>query len=196
MLSVLTRCALYPFTLEQCTDQSQNKKKRKAEDESAAPSPAPTPKKPAPNAGFDNSRCIYHLPTPSNANSLTSHLSQKHPPHQQAFLRGSRLPLPKPTAAGRITDLLAELGLSANRLVMPTRQNMEVFEGLLNAAAALVEMRRQVNRVEQELRVVRMQKEGLMPVTTNPSARVKGEAGVVTGGSEATVKAVTPVKEC
>lgn len=78
---------------------------------------------------------------------------------------------------------------------MPTRQNLEVFEGLLNAAAALVEMRRQVNRVEQELRVVRMQKEGLMPVTTNPSARVKGEAGVAVGGSEGVVKLGTHMKE-
>ncbi|KAL0249704.1 SWR1-complex protein 4 [Cryptococcus tetragattii IND107] len=181
--------------MENAIGVDKNKKKRKAEDESAAPSPAPTPKKPTPNASFDNSRCIYHLPAPSNTNSLTSHLSQKHPPHQQAFLRGSRLPLPKPTAAGRITDLLAELGLSANRLVMPTRQNLEVFEGLLNAAAALVEMRRQVNRVEQELRVVRMQKEGLMPVTTNPSARVKGEAGVAVGGSEGVVKLGTHMKE-
>lgn len=78
---------------------------------------------------------------------------------------------------------------------MPTRQNLEVFEGLLNAAAALVEMRRQVNRVEQELRVVRMQNEGLMPVTTNPNARVKGEAGVAVGGSEGMVKMGTHMKE-
>ncbi|KAK8850634.1 hypothetical protein IAR55_004553 [Kwoniella newhampshirensis] len=93
----------------------------------------------------------------------TSHLASKHPIHQPVYLRSTKLPLPKPTAAIRITELLNELGISAHKLVMPTRGNLEIFESLLQAASALIDMKRQVDRVEQELRTVRAQREGLVP---------------------------------
>ncbi|WWD20813.1 hypothetical protein CI109_105290 [Kwoniella shandongensis] len=80
-----------------------------------------------------------------------------------AHLRSTKLPLPKPTAAIRITELLNELGISAHKLVMPTRGNLEMFESLLQASGALIDMKRQVDRVEQELRTVRAQREGLVP---------------------------------
>lgn len=68
--------------------------------------------------------------------------------------------------AHRIGELLAEYGVGVTKLVMPTRQNLQVFENVLVTAAALVEMKRQVERVEQEIRTLKAQKEGgwVMPV--------------------------------
>ncbi|WVN88619.1 uncharacterized protein L203_103830 [Cryptococcus depauperatus CBS 7841] len=151
--------------LEAVFGTDKNKKKRRADEESAAPSPTLTPKKPTPNAPFDNSRCIYHVPQTA-ISSQGSHLSTKHPVHVPAYLRSTRLPLPKSTASMRITELLAELGTNAHKLICPTRQNIEIFEGLLQAAAALVEMKRQVDRTEQELRTLRAHQEGLISMQT------------------------------
>jgi DNA methyltransferase 1-associated protein 1 len=55
------------------------------------------------------------------------------------------------------------MGVSTQKLVMPTRDNLEVFDRLLHAAGGLVDMKRQVDRVEQEVRTLRAQKEGFVP---------------------------------
>lgn len=73
------------------------------------------------------------------------------------------MPMPKPNAAIRITELLAEFGLSTTRLVMPTRGNLEAYDSVLQAAASLIEMKRQVDRVEQEVRTLKAQREGYVP---------------------------------
>lgn len=70
------------------------------------------------------------------------------------------MPLPKPNTAIRVTELLAEMGVSTTRLVMPTRTNLEAYDGVLQAAASLVDMKRQVDRVEQELRTLKAQRDG------------------------------------
>jgi DNA methyltransferase 1-associated protein 1 len=46
---------------------------------------------------------------------------------------------------------------------MPTRPNLDMLERVFGAAAGLVEMKRQVDRVEQELRTLKAQKEGFIP---------------------------------
>lgn len=73
------------------------------------------------------------------------------------------MPTPKASAAIRITELLVELGLNPQRLTMPTRANLEAFDGVLQAAGALVDMKRQMDRVDQELRTLRAQREGFVP---------------------------------
>lgn len=73
------------------------------------------------------------------------------------------MPVPKHSAAIRITDLLSEMGISSHRLVMPTRTSLEVFDGVIHAAGGLVDMKRQLDRVEQELRTLRAQREGFVP---------------------------------
>jgi len=55
---------------------------------------------------------------------------------------------------------MAELGVETQRLVMPTRNNLEALDGVLVAGAALCDMKRQVDRVEQDLRTLRAQREG------------------------------------
>lgn len=112
--------------------------------------------------GTDALHCIYRTPVPP-ITSQTSHLAAKHPPHIPATLRSAKLPVPKANAAIRITELLVEMGVNAQRLVMPTRSNLDAFDGLLQAAAALVDMKRQVDRVEQEMRTLRAQRDGFVP---------------------------------
>jgi len=109
----------------------------------------------------DASHCIYRVPLPPVAPN-TSHLAAKHPLHVPVYLRSTKLPLPKPNAAIRITELLTELGVNTQKLVMPTRNNIEIFERLLVAAGGLVDMKRQVDRVEQEMRTLRAQREGFV----------------------------------
>ncbi|WWC92407.1 uncharacterized protein L201_007364 [Kwoniella dendrophila CBS 6074] len=121
-------------------------------------------------AAFDLQHCIYNIPPPPT-NPHSSHLASKHPVHQQVHMRSLKIPLPKPNASIRITELLNELGISAHKLVMPTRANIEMFDNLLQAAGALIDMKRQVDRVEQELRTVKAQKEGLLPTVDTRKAR-------------------------
>ncbi|WWC98443.1 hypothetical protein V866_005334 [Kwoniella sp. B9012] len=149
----------------------KNKKRKRAEEGEPAPPPPPPPKRhPKEQAAFDLAHCIYHLPPPPT-NPHSSHLASKHPVHQPVHLRSTKIPPPKPNAAIRITELLNELGISAHKLVMPTRNNIEMFDSLLQAAGALIDMKRQVDRVEQELRTVKAQKEGLLPIIESRKAR-------------------------
>ncbi|KAK1923209.1 hypothetical protein DB88DRAFT_494255 [Papiliotrema laurentii] len=137
------------------------KKRKRPEDELP-----PTPVVPKETAAFDAARCIVRAPQPTAPNS--SHLAAKHPIHQPACLRSTKLPVPKSTYVVRVTEVLTELGVNSHKLVMPTRSNIEEFDGLLNAVSALVDMKRQVDRVSQEVRLLRAQKEGYIPPPADP----------------------------
>jgi hypothetical protein len=73
------------------------------------------------------------------------------------------MPVPKSSSVIRVTEILSELGINAQRLVMPTRANIDEFESLLQAVGALVDIKRQVDRVEQEVRALSAQREGFVP---------------------------------
>jgi DNA methyltransferase 1-associated protein 1 len=73
------------------------------------------------------------------------------------------MPVPRSSAIIRISELMAELGVDAQRLVMPTRDNLEALDKVLQAGATLVDMKRHVDRVEQELRTLSAQREGFVP---------------------------------
>ncbi|GMK57062.1 hypothetical protein CspeluHIS016_0309020 [Cutaneotrichosporon spelunceum] len=158
-----------------------NKKKRRPEDESGAPSPAPPTKKQKDQAAFDAANCIYRVPTPTPAPN-SSHLATKHPAHVPAYLRSTKMPVPKPNTAIRVSELLAEMGVSTTRLVMPTRTNLEAYDGVLQAAASLVDMKRQVDRVEQEIRALKAQRDGgyIPPVDVS---RIRSESVLSTDTS-------------
>lgn len=110
----------------------------------------------------DAVHCIYRVPPPPT-NAQTSHLAAKHPPHVPAFFRSTKMPAPRHNTALRVNEMLLEAGINGQRLVMPTMANFEAFDGLLVASSALADMRRQVARVEQELRTLRLQREGFIP---------------------------------
>lgn len=162
----------------------RTKKKRRPEDDppSSAQSPVgPPAKKPKDQTAYDLVQCIYRVPAlPAGPNA--SHLATKHPVHQPAHLRSSKMPVPKANTAIRITELLAEFGLSTTRLVMPTRGNIEAFDGVLQAAASLIDMKRQVDRVEQELRTIKAQREGYIP-PVEPLSRKRSESVLSTDTS-------------
>lgn len=75
--------------------------------------------------------------------------------HHPAYLRSFKLPTPKAAIAPKITQALAELGISHSRLVMPTRENIGQLESLLEATTALVETKRVVDKVEYDIQVLK-----------------------------------------
>ncbi|ORY31305.1 hypothetical protein BCR39DRAFT_527424 [Naematelia encephala] len=146
-------------------------KKRKRPDDFEGPaSPIPVTKKQKESAAFDIAHGIYRVPSTA-VNISTSHLASKHPIHLPAHLRSTKIALPRPTAAIRIAELLTELNINSQKLVMPTRANLEVFDRLLLAAGGLIDMKRQVDRVEQEIRNLKAQQQGYVPPVTSRKTR-------------------------
>ncbi|EIN10484.1 SWR1-complex protein 4 [Punctularia strigosozonata HHB-11173 SS5] len=97
----------------------------------------------------DALNCIHRMDPPAT-NATKS--------HQAAHLRSSRIPFPKPSSnAPKIIQCLQELGINHLRLIMPTRENIQQLEGVMDAASALVETKKVVDRVEQEIRVLKAQ---------------------------------------
>lgn len=52
----------------------------------------------------------------------------------------------------RVSQLLGELGISTSRLVMPTRENLAKFGTLLEAAQQLIELKKAVDKQDQDIR--------------------------------------------
>lgn len=75
--------------------------------------------------------------------------------HVPVHLRSFKLPAPRPTIAPKVTQALAELGATHARLVMPTRENSSHLESLLDATTTLIETKKAVDRVEQDIRVIK-----------------------------------------
>lgn len=170
------------FAVRNLLTLSQSKKKRRPDEDtpSRPPSPGPPAKKARDQAAWDQQQCIYRLPPPTVA-ANSSHLASKHPVHQPAHLRSTKMPAPKANSAIRITELLGEMGLSTHRLVMPTRTNLEAYDGVLSAATSLIDMKRQVDRVEQEIRTLKAQKDGFVPPVE--AARTRSESVLSTDTS-------------
>lgn len=118
---------------------------------------------------IDRRNNIYRLPVPGGPNAPANPVRSM---HQPAFLRSTKLAQPRSTSqltTAKITTLLESLGVSASRLIMPTRENLERYEALLTACGALVDVKRMVDRAEQEVRVLKLQKEsgvGAAPMGT------------------------------
>ncbi|KAJ7180276.1 hypothetical protein C8R43DRAFT_870600 [Mycena crocata] len=75
--------------------------------------------------------------------------------HQPAYLRSFKLPFPKAAIALKVTQALAELGVSHTRLVMPTQGNVALLEALLDATATLVDTKKVVDKVEFDIQVLK-----------------------------------------
>lgn len=74
---------------------------------------------------------------------------------------------------------MTQLGVNVESLVMPTRGNLEIMERAFAAAAGLVDMKRQVERVEQELRTLRAQRrDGYVPPIDRSARKVCAFYGV------------------
>jgi len=88
-------------------------------------------------------------------------------------LRSFKLPVPKAAIAPKVTQALAELGISLTRLVMPTRDNVAQLESLLEATMALIEMKRVVDKVDYDIEVLRAQL-GLKEGQENENSMTEG----------------------
>ncbi|GJE84587.1 SWR1-complex protein [Phanerochaete sordida] len=109
----------------------------------------PVPKKQsAKSAAYDALHCIHRTEVPQ----LTTATATK-AAHQPVYLRSYKLPAPKSANAHKIAQVLGELGVSSTRLVMPTKDNCQKLEALLEAATALVETKKQVDKIDQEIRL-------------------------------------------
>ncbi|PWN20577.1 hypothetical protein BCV69DRAFT_282786 [Microstroma glucosiphilum] len=102
---------------------------------------------------------------PSTNNPTSSH---------GVYLRSTRLLAPRQTQYNRTMQTLAELNPPIGpRLVFPTRQNCEKWEGLLGAVTSGLEMKKQTDRVESELRIAKNRLASL----TGGGAGVGGSGG-------------------
>ena len=124
---------------------------------------AATKKKPDPL--FDQRNNITHVAPQPGQLTLTRNT------HQPVYLRSSRLPVPKPHLAAKTNAVLAELGVSTARLIMPTRENVMGLEKVVTAAESLVEMKRLVDRAEVELKTLKAQRDGFVPALGQPTSQ-------------------------
>ncbi|KAJ7094600.1 hypothetical protein B0H15DRAFT_129797 [Mycena belliarum] len=107
-----------------------------------------TKRLPAKNTAYDLQHCITRTDlAPQSATTKAA--------HQPAYLRSFKLPFPKSSIAPKVTQALAELGVSTTRLVMPTQGNVALLEGLLDATASLVEMKKVVDKADYDIQVLK-----------------------------------------
>ncbi|KAG8690959.1 swr complex subunit [Ceratobasidium sp. 423] len=104
----------------------------------------------AKQAASDLQQCITRLDPPTNPTKSG---------HVAAHARSSRIPTVRVSSG--IHAIIGELGLSHDRLVMPTRANTEKLEGLQQAAMGLVEVKRAHDRTKHELAVLKARLEQL-----------------------------------
>ncbi|KAJ7765063.1 hypothetical protein DFH07DRAFT_867200 [Mycena maculata] len=133
------------------SDSKRSKKKGGADPDSPATPLISAPRRPLPpkNTAYDLQHCI----TRTELTPLTSAATKA--AHQPAYLRSFKLPFPKASVAPKVTQALAELGVSHTRLVMPTQGNVALLEGLIEAATALVETKKVVDKVEYDIQVLK-----------------------------------------
>ncbi|KAI0776145.1 hypothetical protein BD413DRAFT_526828 [Trametes elegans] len=111
--------------------------------------PQPQPKKTAKSAAYDALHCIVRTDASQASTSSTKAA------HSPVHLRSSKIPQPKPATAQRIAQVLNELGISHNRLVMPTRENIARLESILQDAHHVVDKKKLLDKIEQDIRTTR-----------------------------------------
>lgn len=106
-------------------------------------SSAPT----VPETSFDPVHCLTQPTAPLTTSSLTTKT------HKPVHFRSSLIPQPKSSLKQKVNAVIQEMGAHPERLVMPTAANLEKLEGLQAAAGGLLDMKKALDRVEQEIRI-------------------------------------------
>lgn len=101
-----------------------------------------------PETTFDPVNCMTQL-LPSSAHPQLSATKAMHKP---VTLRSSLIPIPKAPVLSKINTILTDLGIHPSRLVMPTAANIERMEALQQAAGGLADMKRLLDKVEQDVK--------------------------------------------
>lgn len=103
----------------------------------------------ASSARYDATHCIQRTEVPATTSTTTKSA------HVPVYLRSYKLPQSKSPSAAKVAQVLGELGISHTRLVMPTRENCAQLENLQEAATALVDTKKVVDKVEQDIRIMK-----------------------------------------
>ncbi|EST10111.1 SWR1-complex protein 4/DNA methyltransferase 1-associated protein 1 [Kalmanozyma brasiliensis GHG001] len=116
-----------------------------------------------------------------------------------AYLRSSRMLAPRPNLVLRTTQVLAESEPPVGpRLIFPTAKNVEKWENLMGAVTTSLEMRKQLERVNAELRIAKQRIAAALQTGKGVEAGVggSGEDAVVAEKGEEGVDAdaLTAVK--
>lgn len=98
-------------------------------------------------AVYDEKHCILRVEQPATSSTKITHV----PVHLRSF----KLPAPKAAVAPKVTQALAEIGVTYSRLVMPTRDNCNKLDSLLEATTSLIEIKKIVDKVDQDIRMLR-----------------------------------------
>jgi len=78
-------------------------------------------------------------------------------------LRSSRILPVKSNVAQKVSIALSELGLST-QLIMPTKNNIEKLDEVQGMLSSMVEVKKGVDRIQQELRTWKKKKEILLGI--------------------------------
>ncbi|PWN50251.1 hypothetical protein IE53DRAFT_387451 [Violaceomyces palustris] len=118
------------------------------------------------------------------------------------YLRSTRMLAPRPNLAPRALQTLSELVPTVGpKLVFPTARNAEKWEGLMGAVTSGLEMKRQLDRVESELRIAKSRLASMLgqqqpqrqqsfgPTTSLPAASVREDS---VGGASASTPVAAP----
>jgi hypothetical protein len=102
------------------------------------------------------------------------------------YLRSVKTPTPKTALTAKVHGILDEMGVGYQRLVMPTQNNLTQLKGVFEACEALVETKRAVDRVEQDIRVLkaRLAKRRGEATTSQDGMDIDGDGNEVRAVSE------------
>ncbi|GAA5887582.1 hypothetical protein JCM6882_001457 [Rhodosporidiobolus microsporus] len=117
-------------------------------------------------AAEDAAMCIERHPAPS----VSAPKSNMWP---SIALRSSRLAPIKSALAQKVTAALTELGHSTT-LIMPTKTNLAKLDDLQASLGQMIELKKAVDRVQSEIRLVRKKRAGLLG---EEDPTIKGEEG-------------------
>ncbi|GAA6050472.1 hypothetical protein JCM3770_002613 [Rhodotorula araucariae] len=90
-------------------------------------------------------------------------------------VRSSRLPPVKSGIAAKVSAALAETGIST-QLIMPTKTNLGKLEDLQTALGQMVELKKAVDRIQSEIRLVR-KKRAVLRGEEDPTIKAEDDDG-------------------
>lgn len=130
------------------------------------------------------------LTLPDLANGIERHpfpsqSATKALPYPSVSVRSSRILPPKSSIALRVATSLTELGLS-QRLIMPTKTNIDKFDALQTALGQMIELKKAVDRIEGEMRMMKKRKEGILGGGTADASQAGDAEGGETDGQART----------
>ena len=128
--------------------------------------PQPQPKKTAVKSAAYGASSTTHLPSQEPTivvdalhcivrTEVEQTSSSTKAAHVPVHLRSYKIAQPKAALAPRVSQLLGELGISPTRLVMPTRDNLAKFAALIDAAQQLVEIKKAVDKHDQDIQMTK-----------------------------------------